>query len=258
MVDIHIRRAILNHCSPFVLADSEKGSFREARQGFVRSTLVILCYQDLFDPRFVDTSEISSSGYWDLFHVHCTNDLVHASLGVCLEVQRMNDDLSSSGSLPPDAIIANRYKRLQSGGSTAQDASWNKISLIKAVEDNIDPLTRRLGRLGSDGKDLLCLAIVLTFVKTRKLKSEMRDAVATRIHELVQVCLRQVSNQNQKLGGRGSNLDAHKTVPENIEAVSGAVNSSDVDFSPFIDPGLNRNNLGLDFNYDWQFDQSHY
>lgn len=186
MLDVHIRRAILNLYGPFAQADLDDTNFAEARKGFITSSLVILCYQDVFDPDFADIDMIASPRYWDLFHIFCKNDMMHASLGVCLEIKRWNNKPSTMESGVPTANGRPlRHTQVTSEPLDPVFTTWTKSSLTKTVEDHIDSLMRRLGRFGSDAKNLLCLCVVLNSVRTSQSPERKEVLMESGIRELI-------------------------------------------------------------------------
>jgi hypothetical protein len=258
LLDVHIRRAILNLYGPFAQADLGGTNFAEARKGFIASSLVILCYQDIFDPDFADLDTIASPRYWDFFHVRCKNDLMHASLGVCLEIKRW-----SSKSRTLEIGMPARSGRPSPHSPDTSElpdpvfTTWRKSSLTKAVEDNIDPLMRRLGRFGSDPKDLLCLSIVLNWVRTNQPPERKELLIESGIRDLITACQRHL-RKTKKSGIRSTGLElaGNQWTPLNETDLHNAAVSSSFNFSFFADSDFDLNEIDFGFAQDWQLDQT--
>jgi hypothetical protein len=257
LLDVHIRRTILNLYGPFAQAEPGGTNFAEARKGFVTSSLVILCYQDIFDPDFADLGIIASLRYWDLFHVYCKNDMMHASLGVCLEIKRWNSKprLSESskpatnGRPSPHALVA----------PEAPDpvfTTWTKSSLTKTVEDNIDPLMRRLGRFGSDAKDLLCLSIVLNSVRTNQSPEQKEALMENGIRELI-TAYQQHLQKTKRNATQGSRFDlaGNQLAPLSQIDTQNTPAPPGFSFGFLADSELDFGDIDFGFAQGWQLDK---
>ncbi len=251
--DIHIRRAILNLCSPFVQVEPDHADFSEARKVFIRSSLVILCYQDIFDPNFADLDIVPSPKYWDFFHLCCGYDMMHASLGVCLEIKRLSSNPRSLDSTP------NGSGRLpsQAGRVAPMTTIWSKASLTKTVEDIIDPLMRRLGRFGSNAKDLLCLSVVLNSVRTNQSPERKEVLMETGIRELInagqQHLQRMRSNGTE---GYDPDLGTSQLIPLSHTASHNPSISSEFDLSSLFAADFDFLQMDFSFADDWRLDQA--
>jgi hypothetical protein len=257
LLDVHIRRAILNLYGSFAQADLGHKSFAEARKGFIRSSLVILCYQDIFDPDFADLDIIASPRYWDLFHVYCKNDMMHASLGVCLEIKRWssksrtleNGSAATSGRLSPYSPITNEPP-------DPVFTTWTKPSLTKAVEDNIDPLMRRLGRFGSDPKDLLCLSIVLNSIRAKQSPEQKELLMGNGIRELIGA-YQQHLHKTRRSGVRDNGLELaeNQLAPLPQTDNQNAAVLPGFNFGFLADSDLDFDEIDFGFAQDSQLDQ---
>ena len=258
LVDVHVRRAILSLYGPFAQAELGGTNFTEARTGFVRSALAVLCYQDVFDPDFADLDVVASPRYWDLFHVCCKNDMMHASLGVCLEIKRW-----SSKSIPLECstrAVIESSTLIPLVDSEAPDpvfATWTKSSLTKTVEDNIDPLMRRLGRFGSDPKDLLCLSIVLNSVRTNQSPEKKELLMESGTRELVTAC-QQLLRKRRSSGIRNTDLDlaGNQLTPLSHVDIQPAAVPPGFNFGFLADSDFDFGEIDFGFAQDWQLDQT--
>ena len=257
LLDVHIRRAILNLYGPFAQADLGDTNFAEARTGFIRSSLAILCYQDIFDPDFADLDIIASPRYWDLFHVCCKDDMMHASLGVCLEIKRWGCKSRSLESSTP--ATNGRHAPLGPAASESPDpvfTTWTKSSLTKTVADNIDPLMRRLGRFGSDAKDLLCLSIVLNAVRTNQAPERKELLMETGIRELISAYQQHLQKTRRDgIEAIDMELARNQLTPLGQADAQNTAVSSGFKFGLLADSDFDFGEINFGFTQDWQLYQ---
>lgn len=162
LLDVYTRRPLLCLYRPIVMGEScDDRAFFEIQQSCLESSLVILSYQDYFDPSVADLDVFNSTSYWDIFQLFCKNDILWAALSVCGYMKLSTQQQSTALSSPPQP---------QPGSSpTPRAATHTKASLTRIVENTLDGLTRRIGETGSNLKDVLLLAVVLQSVRARGL-----------------------------------------------------------------------------------------
>ena len=238
--DLHIRRSILNLCGPFVQANSAVSHFTEARRLFIQSATTISCYQDVFDPEFSDFT-INTIKNWDLFHVCAKHDLMHAGLGICLEIKRSSVGALNKGGV--NGLVS---------ASTPTTSTYSRTSLIKTVDDNLNPLIRRLGRFGSDFKDLMCLSVVLSSVRTRNAEAK-QEAIEDAIKETIDSSKRHLEKLGLFHASYGSTTHHTPTSQSTSQDMS-------LDFGFGLDAFMDEQfDFGaIDFNYAnrWQYGQA--
>lgn len=189
VLDTLIRRLLLNLYTPFALMIFPSDAFKEARTCYVQSSLIILCYQDLFDPKFCDLNVQFPEGYWDMFYRIYRYDILQTTLGLCLEIKRLTE-----GGTP--------FTRLEGVASTSlheapmfrnKIAPWTKATLIKTVDDSIEPMIRRISRSGADIKDLLLITIAFYAARNANRPSDQREAaIKEGVRELIAASQRQM------------------------------------------------------------------
>jgi hypothetical protein len=255
LLDVRIRRAILNLYGPFAQADLGHKNFAEARKGFISSSLVILCYQDIFDPDFADLDIIASPRYWDLFHIYCKNDMMHASLGVCLEIKRWSTKSRTLENGSP-AISGLPHTPVANDPPDPVFTTWTKPSLTKTVEDNIDPLMRRLGRFGSDPKDLLCLSIVLNSVRTNQSPEQKELLMENGIRELISA-YQQHLHKTRRSAVRNTGLEVagNQLTPLGQTDNQNAADPPSFNFGFLVDSDFDFGEIDFGFAQDSQLDQ---
>jgi len=189
--DIFIRRVLLNLYTPFAFAIPIDDSFKEMRVSYIQSCLVLLCYQDIFDPKFSELEMPKAEGYWDTFYKLYKHDVVQTCLGVCIEIKRLNRASSaSSARVSANSGLTPVPDYADTVSSKVQP--WTKASLIKTVEDTIEPMVRRVARPGSDAKDLVCLAVVLHSLRPSHSSDHRELLIKEGVTELIQACQRQL------------------------------------------------------------------
>lgn len=153
LLDFYIRRPFL------CLYRSVKSKTHDLYAQSIDSFLMVLSYQDYFDPNLADLDVQNSSGYWDMFHTFCQSDIMSAALSVCeyMKMSTQNTDQSTDG---PDPTT-------NASAITSFISPHNKASLIRIVENTLDSLSRRIGEAGNNFKDILLLAVVLQSVRGR-------------------------------------------------------------------------------------------
>ena len=176
LFDIYVRNALLCLYRPYILTITSSPYTVEARDGCIRSCLVILNYQTSFDPLIVGTSFSNAQRYWDLMHMTYRFDIMQSVCSVCLEYRTLvraaqNSRVISGAGYTPAATP-------QDNGTTPH--VQYQVELLRIAERTLDTLMRRIGRYGSDAKDALCVAIILESVKTddpQHMERLMTDAV---------------------------------------------------------------------------------
>jgi hypothetical protein len=211
-LDMAIRRTMIALYTPFAILSIEQDPYKEARVGYVQSCLIITCYQDLFDPAF---SEILSHGdpaaYWDLFYQDFKREILRSMLGICLEIRWMrymgfNSDPPGATTTDPDP---HNYYDPSVPTKLWKVPVWTVIALKKTIEDTLEPMVRRLGRMGSDLKDLGCIAIVYHSIKDEGDTVSRNIAMKTGLGELIASCQEYLNQQRQDAGqGPPSNGDS--------------------------------------------------
>ncbi|KAJ5803412.1 uncharacterized protein N7503_005862 [Penicillium pulvis] len=166
ILDVQIRRPLLSLYRP-VLANlpPDDPSFLEIQRALLDSSIAILAYQDIFDPNIFDLDIPNINSYWNIFHIFCQNDIILAALTVCEYLKFVNQQSSIHSSF-------NEFNQQNQNNTinphlTNHALSHNKASLTRLVENTIDSLTRRIGKKGTNMKDILLLSVVLQSVRAR-------------------------------------------------------------------------------------------
>ncbi|OXV09646.1 hypothetical protein Egran_02591 [Elaphomyces granulatus] len=178
LLDIYTRRPLLCLYRPMLLRDTrDDPSFFEIQRACLESSLVILSYQDYFDPRATDPDALSSNSYWDIFQTHCKNDILWAALCICQYIR--SSSRQSTSNAPPDA-------------SRPYPPQWSlphsKVSLIRIVENTLDILIQRIGKIGSDLKGILVLSVVLQSIQARGSTQEKESLMYQGMKKALSAC----------------------------------------------------------------------
>lgn len=205
LLDVYLRRALLCLYRPFTLDASGGEIFAEARRACIRSSLILLSHQDVFDPDVADLDVINSKKYWDLFHVICKDDIMQAALGVCLEIKMMSRmSATNTSGMPPVKNPPRSHERSVQVNTDERVSTWTKANLTRTVENILESLVRRINEFGSDFKDSLCLSIVLQSVRTRSSHEKealMREGITSFIRLCRQRLLQEGGVTDKRYGG---------------------------------------------------------
>ena len=224
-LDLLLRRILLNLYTPFAFAISAKDVFKEARISYLRSCLVLVCYQDHYDPKFSELEAQEQQGYWDTFYKIYKHDIVQTCLGLCIEIKRLSD-LPIPSSTRPNILINESRKHHENESHLDKFQTWTKTSMIKAVEDTIEAMVRRISRPGSDAKDLLCFVAVLHSVRTNQSPVEKERLIKEGVTELILSCQRQLQRHG---------LEIPSPAPETGSSSYDGILSNQFDFSGLFD-----------------------
>ncbi|KAH0831476.1 hypothetical protein AYO21_06395 [Fonsecaea monophora] len=159
-LDISIRRPLMHLYSRCILSPDTCELEREVRTGYLQSCLMLTNYQDLFDPQYSELNVPRPQGYWDFFYTCYRQELGHAILGLCLEIEKLGSSASRSSSTQPPAPAALSPDGPNDG--VVRTPSYTQNSLIYAAKDAVEPMTRRLPYRGSKVKDIVYYNIILT------------------------------------------------------------------------------------------------
>ena len=209
-LDMAIRRTMIALYTPFAVLSVEKDPYKEARVGYVQSCLIVSCYEGLFDPAFSETMNHGDpAAYWDLFYQDFKRELLRSALGICLEIKwmrYMGFDTDPPGATPTE-IDPHNYYDPKLPTKLWKLPAWTITALTKAIEDTLDPMVRRVGRAGSDLKDLGCIAIVYHSIKDNGDTTSRDAAMKAGLSELIASCQKHVDQQRQDLVGSPLNGD---------------------------------------------------
>jgi transcription factor-like protein len=180
LLDIYTRRPLLCLYRPMLLRDTrDDPSFFEIQRACLESSLIILSYQDYFDPRATDPDALSSNSYWDIFQTHCKNDILWAALCICQYIRSSSRQSTSNG--PPDTSQPRPYPLQWS-------LPQSKVSLIRIVENTLDILIQRIGEIGSDLKGILVLSVVLQSIQARGSTQEKESLMYQGMKKALSAC----------------------------------------------------------------------
>ncbi|KAA8647881.1 hypothetical protein EYZ11_007517 [Aspergillus tanneri] len=159
LLDICIRRPLLCLYRPIIMGERcEDPLFLEVQQACLESSLVVLSYQDYFDPSVADLDFFKSTAYWEVFKRLCRNDISWAALSVC-GYMKLSSQQQSTVQTPASSM--------QEASPASRTPTHTKASLTRLVENTLDGLTRTIGETGGNLKDVLLLAVVLQSVRAR-------------------------------------------------------------------------------------------
>ena len=199
VVDILLRRSLLHLYAPFALAAPGNPLYEGARISYIQSCMILLCYQDLFDPKFSELTDVRPEGYWDLYYRLFRSDIIQTTLGVCSELKRLGQQPLVDHTASPNAVLEHSNDVTAEGSNDrTQIASWTMATLIKTIEDSIEPMRRRFPRRGPNLKDLVCLQIAFqASLSAQKSPRVRRHDIRNTVQKLIVVCTEQIEPSGQ-------------------------------------------------------------
>lgn len=220
-LDISIRRPLMHLYSCSALAAEAVDLRQELRAGFLQSCLMIMNYQDLFDPRFSELNVARPQGYWDFFYNCYRRELHQALLGLCLEIKKISATPQTRDVVPNIAS--------PSGGSVVKGPSFAKSSLLHAVKDSLEPMIRRLARRGTSLKDIVYYNIILASLLPEQPDQAKDVVILERLQELVRECRDQLERDNVPILP-ADRMNTSGTGPEPVNGMDFAVGAK---FDPY-------------------------
>jgi hypothetical protein len=253
LLDLFIRRLCVCLYRPFVLASGEDETFIEGRKACLRTSMMILCRQDSFDPNSVDLTVITSEKYWDVYNILLRTDILQAAFSVCLEIKAMgeipqrNAESQQQYSYPPQQQLPTPSSYTQSpytnipspsspwavkpsfnhpspnnpsttsGSAAITSTPFPRSSLIRAVENALASLLRRIGETGTDLRDPLALAMVLEPAKRARTgivqgqgQRETDEACRVGVERVREACRAWGAREGLQLAHRDQNQQYHQ------------------------------------------------
>ena len=147
LLDLYLRRPLLCLYKPLLLGEQHEHTiFAEIQTHCLSSSLVILSYQDFYTTQTLGAVTSNPLPQQDFFYRCCKTDILWAALTVCQQIKLLRQ-----------AVVDNRFVDRQIG--------HDENSLVRTVEMTIDCLVDRMGRKGSDLKDIVFLSLALQSVQ---------------------------------------------------------------------------------------------
>lgn len=169
LLDLYLRRPLLPLYKSLLhgqLAPSPE--LIEMRRRCVSSSMAILSYQDLFSTASLAPVTKNPMIHQDFFYRCCKKDVLGAATTCCQHI------------------------KLLRAASTHANSPWQMsqevTSLISTVDSTIKSLTARMGRKGSDLKDIVLLALVLHSVQSPPSPSRDPQALQEVLRSTLAAC----------------------------------------------------------------------
>jgi hypothetical protein len=159
LLDLYLRRPILCLYKPLLLGQQQGSMDQEIQKHCLESSLAILAYQELYTLRALIPVTASPMAHQDFFYRCCKMDVLWAALTCC-----------------------QRIKMLQEAPSEIHSQQQNEshdASLVATLQGTIEYLIERIGRKGSDLKDIVFLALALRSAQRSSTPSALHQAVET-------------------------------------------------------------------------------
>ncbi|KAH7392233.1 hypothetical protein DE146DRAFT_634394 [Phaeosphaeria sp. MPI-PUGE-AT-0046c] len=169
LLDLYLRRPLLCLYKPLLLREQqESGIYAEMERRCLDSSLAMLSYQELYTMEMLKGITNSPMAHQDFFYRCCKTDMLWAALTCCQRIkvlQRASSNMSQNGN---DSLSA--------------------VSLIRTVENTIQCLIDRVGRKGSDLKDIVVLALALRSVQHFESPAQKSLALQETVEKTLTAC----------------------------------------------------------------------
>jgi hypothetical protein len=142
LLDLYLRRPILCLYKPLLLGQQQASPcHKEIQKHCLDSSLAILAYQELYTLPALNSVTASPMAHQDFFYRCCRMDVLWAALTCCQRIIVLQE-------------ASSEVRSQQQSGS-------HDTSLITTVQSTIENMIERIGRKGSDLKDIVFLALAL-------------------------------------------------------------------------------------------------
>lgn len=147
LLDLYLRRPLLCLYKPLLLNAQQTGpTSTEVQRHCLESSLAILSYQDLYTTHSLNVFTDNPLPQQDFFYRCCKTDMLWAALTICQHIKLLWQ--AAAMEQPVESQIGH-----------------NDAVLVEKVERTIDCLIDRIGRKGSDLKDIVFLSLALKSVQ---------------------------------------------------------------------------------------------
>lgn len=174
LLDLYIRRPLLCLYKPLLLGEQQtQAASTEIQKHCLESSLAILSYQDLYSTQALGSITGNGLPQQDFFYRCCKTDILWAALTVCQHIKLLHQTVAGD----------------QSQG---KPNGHEDTLLVRTVENTIDCLVDRIGRKGSDLKDIVFLSLALKWV-------QLPDSSPDRTHALQQATKKTLTACRERL-----------------------------------------------------------
>lgn len=174
-LDISLRRPLMYLYSRCVLSLGAHGVQKEIRAGYLQSCLMIVNYQDLFDPLYSELDVPRPHGYWDFFYSSYSQELGQAILGISLEINHLNATDRESHVTP-------------TRDPNARGHLYTREVLMNALVDTLEPMKRRLPYRASKLMDLVYYEIMLVSLTPELGEKDKEERMIQKLKLLIRDC----------------------------------------------------------------------
>lgn len=175
LVDLYIRRPLLCLYKPLLLGEQQdQATATEIQKHCLESSLAILAYQDLYATQMLGSIHGNGLPQQDFFYRCCKTDILWAALTVCQHIKLLHQTT-------PIAHTPGKQN-----GHVKND--FGDILLVRTVENTIDCLVDRVGRKGSDLKDIVFLSLALRWVQLDDSSNDGTQALNHAVRRTLTAC----------------------------------------------------------------------
>lgn len=169
LLDLYLRRPLLCLYKPLLLRQQPASAgHEEMEKRCLDSSLAILSYQELYTITALNGITSSAMAHQDFFYRCCKTDVLWAALTSCQRIK----------------ILQKAPSNMCQNGADPGSALW----LTSTVENTIQCLVDRIGRKGSDLKDIVVLALALRSVQHFESPAQKSLALQETVEKTLAAC----------------------------------------------------------------------
>ncbi|KAI1417960.1 fungal-specific transcription factor domain-containing protein [Hypoxylon sp. FL1857] len=149
VLDMNCRRPLLALYRPFALSDTDVP--QQIVTGYLRSSMILLCYLDELDPQSPDYHHI-----WHMHQLVLKQEILQAAFSVCYYMKQ-----STHGSVSPTSSNVKSESAEESCTIASESSIMLSLPRLKSVVQKVlDTMNRRIREIGTDLRDIVSLTVV--------------------------------------------------------------------------------------------------
>ncbi|KAI0843386.1 fungal-specific transcription factor domain-containing protein [Hypoxylon sp. FL0890] len=149
VLDMNCRRPLLALYRPFALSDTDVP--QQIVTGYLRSSMILLCYLDELDPQSPDYHHI-----WHMHQLVLKQEILQAAFSVCYYMKQ-----STHGTVSPTSSNVKSESAEESCTIASESSIMLSLPRLKSVVQKVlDTMNQRIREIGTDLRDIVSLTVV--------------------------------------------------------------------------------------------------